>query len=103
VTVLVEVDLGDPSHGDVVDLDAGLRDQVEHVGEVGGDRHRVLADVGATGQGTSYTPPPRPHPVSVPESPTVRPSAPAHSMARFTVPPRSVAATPVVRPHRWRR
>ena len=47
---VVEVDVGHLADADVVDLDRRLRDQVEHVAELGLDGDRVVADVGATGQ-----------------------------------------------------
>ena len=48
--VLGQPDLGDPAHRDVVDLDAGLGNQVEYVAELGAERDRVLPHVGAAGQ-----------------------------------------------------
>ena len=48
--VPVELDVLDAAHRDVVDLDRGLRHQVEHVAELDGDLVGVVADVGAAGQ-----------------------------------------------------
>src|ERR1700704_5765867 len=45
-----QVNLLDPPDGDVVDFDAGLRHQVEHIGELCGDPVRMVAEVGAAGQ-----------------------------------------------------
>ena len=48
--VALELDLGHLADADVVDLDRGLRHQVEDVLELDLHRDRVVADVGATGQ-----------------------------------------------------
>ena len=48
--VALEVDRGHLADADVVDLDRRLRHEVEDVGELDLDRHRVVADVGTAGQ-----------------------------------------------------